>query len=225
MFKWKVAFLYSNERLIPIYKRDVLFKIADHFGLQTNRKTNISSIQELMIANKPAHLDVYQYMRDLFDKFGREKDKQEISSKTKTRNGKRQRKGTTKRNTQAQARTVTRSYIAEQKHNKIQEKLQQELISKYGNDNVILEENYVDVKVIQPSYLGFYEVKSASYASECVKEALGQVLLYTHNDSDKRPKKIYVVGQYPANEQDNLYIDFIKSQLDLEFDYLNVEIE
>jgi hypothetical protein len=121
LYKWKVAFLYSNERLIPIYKRDVLFKIANHFGLQTNRNTNISSIQELMIANKPAHLDVYQYMRDLFDKFGREKDKQEISSKTRTRNGKRQRKGTTKRNTQAQARTVTRSYIAEQKHNKIQE--------------------------------------------------------------------------------------------------------
>jgi len=27
LFKWKVAFLYSNERLIPIYKQNVLFNI------------------------------------------------------------------------------------------------------------------------------------------------------------------------------------------------------
>jgi len=224
-FKWKVAFLYSNERLIPIYKRDVLFKIANHFGLQTDRKTKISEIQEIMIANKPAHLNVYQYMHDLFDRFGREEDKEEVSGKTSTTRGRRKRRGTTKRNTEAQVRTVTRSYIAEQKHNKIQEKLQERLISEYGKQNVILEENYVDVKVIQPNYLGFYEVKSASYASECIKEALGQVLLYIHNDNDERRKKIYVVGQYSANEQDKLYIDFVKSQLNIEFDYLNVEIE
>ena len=54
LFKWKVAFLYSNERLIPIYKRDALFSIARHYGLKTNGKTKISEIQEVMIANKPS---------------------------------------------------------------------------------------------------------------------------------------------------------------------------
>ncbi|HEU0143564.1 MAG TPA: hypothetical protein VFQ47_02150, partial [Nitrososphaera sp.] len=34
LFKWKVASLYSNERLVPIFKRDVLNKIANAFRLK-----------------------------------------------------------------------------------------------------------------------------------------------------------------------------------------------
>lgn len=48
----------------------------------------------------------------------------------------------------------------------------------------------------------FYEVKSSSCASECIKETLGQILLYSLKDSDKRPKKHIVVGQYPTIEND-----------------------
>ena len=40
-----------------------------------------------------------------------------------------------------------------------------------------------------------------------------------------RKKKIYVVGQYPANEQDKGYIDYIKKTLNIEFEYLNIDIE
>jgi 5-methylcytosine-specific restriction endonuclease McrBC GTP-binding regulatory subunit McrB len=70
LFKWKVAFLYSNERLIPIYKRDVLFKIAQHFNLKTDESTTISEIQNVMMLNKPAHLNVYAFMWQLFSQFG-----------------------------------------------------------------------------------------------------------------------------------------------------------
>lgn len=225
LFKWKIAFLYSNERLIPIYKRDVLLKIANHFELNTNRQTRISEIQEIMISNKPSNKNVYDFMRELYDKFGREKDI--ITGKTQIRNVKNRtkRKGTTERNTQAHIRTINRSYIVEQKHNKIQEALRKKLADKYGEENIIMEENYVDVKLIQPNFISFYEVKSSSYASECIREALGQILLYSYNDQDKREKKIYVVGQYPANEQDYGYINYIKEKLSLEFEYLNVDIE
>ncbi len=228
LFKWKVAFLFSNERLIPIYKRTVLFKIANHFGLKTNRKTKVSEIQSILIANKPAHQNVYEYMYELYDRFGRGKEKDiitEAKMPKKKKQGKRKRKASQKRNTKSQSRTVTRSYIAEQKHNKIQERLQEHLSGIYGKDNVILEENNVDVKLIQSNYLGFYEVKAASYASECIEEALGQILLYTHFDEDQRKKKVYVVGQYPATEQDKTYIAFIKKNLNLEFDYLSISIE
>lgn len=229
LFKWKVAFLFSNERLIPIYKRAVLFKIAKHFGLKTNSTTKISEIQRILISQKPANQNVYDFMFELYDRFGREKDKDIFITKKnvvrKNQKGKRKRKGSSERNTSSQIRTVTRSYIAEQKHNKIQEKLQSQLEKIYGEENVILEENFVDVKLLQPNYLGFYEVKSASYASECIKEALGQILLYTHFDEDKRKKKIYVVGQYPATQQDKSYIEFIKKNLNLEFDYLDIDLE
>lgn len=226
LFKWKVAFLYSNERLIPIYKRDVLFKIASHFGVKTDRHTTISEIQNVMMLNKPAHLNVYAFMRQLYDQFGDSKEKNEIvGSTTRKRKRRSTRRAANGRNTTIQTRTVTRSYLAEQKHNKIQEALVILLSNKYGKDNVILEENYVDLKLIQPNYIGFYEVKSSSYASECIKEALGQILLYSLNDTDKRQKKHIVVGQYPATDNDKKYIDFLKQNLKLEFDYLNVEIE
>lgn len=224
LFKWKVAFLYSNERLIPIYKRDTLFKIARHFGLEINKKTQISEIQNLMMLSKPASLNAYQFMRQLFDKFGDAKEKKEISA-TKNQQAKRiTRKAATQRNTLSQMRTVTRSFVAEQKHNRIQEILKESLVKEYGEQNVILEENYVDLKLLQPDYISFYEVKSAPYASQCIKEALGQILLYSLNDTDKRPKKHYVVGQYPPTNNDKLYIDFLKKNLKLEFEYIHVEI-
>lgn len=226
LFKWKVAFLYSNERLIPIYKREVLLKIGNHYGLITNKKTKISEIQNIMMINKPANLDVYAFMWKLFEKFGREKEKKEVLDGEKTKPKPRKaRKATSKRNTTPQLRTVTRSYIAEQKHNKIQEKLRKLLEEKYGKSNVILEENFVDIKLVQPNYINFYEVKSSSYASECIKEALGQILLYSLNDTDKRLKNHIVVGQYPPTENDKKYIDFLKHNLKLDFDYINVEIE
>ncbi len=222
IFKWKVAYLYSNDRLIPIFKKEILLKIAKHFDLKNNQKAKVSEIQKLMISNKPANQDIHNYTHNLYDKFG---------GNTKNENSKevvkgQKRQGVKTRNIKTQVRTISSSsYIAEQKHNKIQETLRKQLINKYGEENVIFEENFVDVKLIQPNYLGFYEVKSSSYASQCIKEALGQILLYSYNDQDIRDKKIYVVGQYPATEQECGYINFIKEKLKLDFEYLNVDLE
>lgn len=229
LFKWKVAFLYSNERLIPIYKQDVMIKIGNAYGLNANKRTPISEIQEVMILNKPAYLNTYQYMRKLYDEFGKEeKDKELITSKEGKKapyKARRKRKGVKSRNTEIQTRTITRSFVVEQRHNKIQESLMHKLIEQYGESNVILEEDFVDVKLIQDDYLGFYEVKSSPYASQCVKEAIGQVMMYVHYDLDERPKKVYVVGQYPPTESDIEYIEYMKRNLKLEFDYINVPIK
>jgi hypothetical protein len=225
LFKWKVAFLYSNERLIPIFKRVVLFRIANHFGINTNRKTTIAEIQNVMMVNKPAYLNVYEFMRQLYNQFGEIDDKKEIIGTERKVRKRITRRATKGRNTNTQTRTVTRSYVAEQKHNKIQEALERLLIEQYGEKNVVLEENFVDIKLLQPEYISFYEVKSSSYASECIKEALGQILLYSLNDKDIRPKKHIVVGQYSATVKDNEYIAFLKKNLKVEFEYINVEIE
>jgi len=227
LFKWKVAFLYSNERLIPIFKRDVLFRIAEHFGLTTDRKTTISLIQNVMMLNKPVHLDVYSYMRQLYDRFGKSEDAEEVATAIeRIRKKIRSRKAASRINTSEHLRTTAaRSFIAQQKHGKIQKALYDLLCAEYGKENVFLEENFVDIKLIQKDYISFYEVKSASYASECIKEALGQILLYSFNDSDERPKKHIIVGQYPANENDIQYIEFLKHNLKLQFDYISVEIE
>lgn len=224
LFKWKVAFLYSNERLIPIFKNDVLIKIAEHFGLKTNRHTTISQIQKVMMQNKPVNLDVYSFMRQLYDQFGNTEEAVDVAVAVRHLRKKiRSRKAASKINTEEHIRTaVARSFIAQKKHSKIQQALYKLLCAQYGEENVFPEENFVDIKLIQKDYITFYEVKSSSYASECIKEALGQVLLYSFNDCDERPKKHIVVGQYPANDSDKKYIEFLKQNLKLEFDYINL---
>lgn len=225
LFKWKVAFLYSNERLIPIFKREVLLRIGNHFGLPATNKT-ISGIHNLMILNKPANLDVYKFMIHLYNQFGERKHKEEVNKQPNTSPNRRtKRRPATSRNIGSQRRKSPRSYVAEQKHNKIQVALEILLKNEYGKENVILEENYVDIKVVQPNHISLYEVKSSSYASQCIKEALGQILFYSSNDTDCRPKKHIIVGQYPATKNDENYIDFIKNNLSLDFEYINVEID
>jgi hypothetical protein len=228
-FKWKVAFLYSNERLIPIYEREILEKIAESFGLVSPKKASISNIQELMMQNKPANLSVNEYMQHLWDKFGQKDNKDESNERIKKRQ---ENKPKTRRATEIQIvknqvrNTASRSYFVEQRHKKLQLALKEKLIKEYGEDSVILfEENNVDVKLFQPNQIIFYEVKTAAYATNCIREALGQLLHYSFSDKDLREKKLLVVGQYPPNLGDREYIAFIKKTLNIDFDYENVEID
>ncbi|MBK8396304.1 MAG: hypothetical protein IPL26_13855 [Leptospiraceae bacterium] len=64
LFKWKVAFFcIQTKDSFQYIKRTVLDKIAKHYGLKTTSKTKISEIQTLMIANKLANLNVYEFIR------------------------------------------------------------------------------------------------------------------------------------------------------------------
>lgn len=219
--KWKIAYLYSNERLIPIFKKAVLHKIAEHYGLSVTRKTKTSEIQNLIIANKPSHLSIYQFADFLYEKFGRDNGKTTNTGKKR----KTTRKGTKTRNSSWQSRIGSKSYIAEQKHNKIQEVLQQQLEQKYGMDNVVLEENYVDIKVKLKNEIHFYEVKSSAFAADCIREGLGQIMSYMQKDDDDRTKILFIAGQYGPNQDEIDYLNFIKRKLKIDFDYVSVELK
>jgi hypothetical protein len=214
IFKWKVAFLYSNERLIPIFKRDVLLKIARAYGVQITRSFKYSEIQQAMISRKPAHISVYDYMMELWNKFGGKKKK--LNTKKTSR------RAVTKRNISPQMRHGASNYVATQKHNILQLVLWKKLIAKYGKRNVTMEENYVDIKVTQPLEIRLYEVKSSSHATDCMKEALGQILAYTHGYKDPRPKKLIVAGQYEPNANDLDFINYVKKTLNLSIEYESI---
>ena len=223
LFKWKVASLYSNERLVPIFKREVFNKIATDFGLKINRSTKVSEIQELLISKRPANQDVYTYMEALYDKYGYGDE-----GKPKKKEGRKrgERKAATYRNTDPQLRTVVRTYIADQKHNKLQNALYDNLVAEHGKDSVHREKNHVDILVELPTQVTFYEVKPYSDVVECIREALGQVLAYVFDNAkdDGRKIKIVVVGPFPPNEDEQKFIDYIKSLLGIEFDYEHVEL-
>ena len=57
--KWKIAFLYANEMLLPIYKRDMLEKAASKLGYSDSAKAKIYELQHFLMSQKGG--------KDLFD--------------------------------------------------------------------------------------------------------------------------------------------------------------
>ena len=212
LFKWKVAFLYSNNRLVPVFKREVLLRIANHFGMH-KRRPKISEIQALMIDNRPPALTVHEFMHDLFRRFGKKSEKSGSGQKK----GRRSADG---KNTDPQLRQVLGgAYVVLQRHSEIQLALQKRLVKEYGESCVSMEENFVDLKVTLPDRAILYEVKSDSNAGSCIRSALGQVLGYAFSIEKPEKKKIVVVGEYPANSREKALISYLKAALNIEFDY------
>jgi hypothetical protein len=217
IFKWKVACLYSNERIIPIFNRNWMRRIAEYFRLPKN--CPYSAIHREMISRKPHHLSVYEYSSELCERFGGTK-----KPKTQTKVKRTTREAATGKNTETQTRRGSATYVATQKHNILQEALKQKLVSKYGKENVFMEKNFVDIKVIQPDKIYLYEIKSSAYASKCIREALGQILSYAQVDSDSRPKQLIIAGQYKPNDDEVEFINFVKKNLNLNFSYESVDL-
>ena len=63
-FKWKIAFLYSNEKLIPIYKRQMLETLVSHWGGVEVQKMKTSELQQFLFAQKGEH-DLYTFYDEL----------------------------------------------------------------------------------------------------------------------------------------------------------------
>ena len=229
-FKWKVAFLYSNERLIPVFSRDVLAGIAGGLGLTGNlKKLPILVIQQAMMARKPFGMNIYQYAAYLLDLYPSARKKKAEEKQTSSGTGARTRRNTRKAATGKNTSSFTRKGIAPtiitQEHNRLQELLKARLVAEYGEDAVLLEHNYVDLKVVKPDGNALYEVKSAAYASDCVEQALGQVLRYAfhHGKGDEDAVELIVAGRFPPNASDAEYIAFVAGQLRVRFSYIAIE--
>ena len=59
-YKWKIAFLYSDEKLIPVYNRGMLISLASHLGMQRVNKAKTVEIQRFLM-NKKGSQDVYSF--------------------------------------------------------------------------------------------------------------------------------------------------------------------
>lgn len=59
--KWKIAYLYSNDKLIPIYSREMLVKFAASYGMEDAKSKKISELQAFLMKNKGEE-DVISFM-------------------------------------------------------------------------------------------------------------------------------------------------------------------
>lgn len=66
VIKWKIAFLYSNESLLPIYKRDMLEKVASKYGYTEPSKAKTYELQEFLMEQK-GEKDLFDFYEELLD--------------------------------------------------------------------------------------------------------------------------------------------------------------
>lgn len=85
---------------------------------------------------------------------------------------------------------------------------------------VEMETNYIDVKIENDKQVTLYEVKLGRPVN-CIRKGLGQLLSYLwyNFEDDTRKKKIVVVGPSAPNEEEKAFIDFIKKNLRVDFEY------
>ena len=70
----------------------------------------------------------------------------------------------------------------------------------------------------------FYEIKPYHLAEDCIRSALGQLLSYVFFDQDERKKHVIVVGPNPPDEDEQQFINFLKKNISISFDYKHFNI-
>lgn len=147
-----------------------------------------------------------------------------IHSKIKSQR-RRYRKGANAKATTAQQRKASRPYVANMVHNNIQQRFFEHLIELHGEDSVLMEENYVDVKLILEDRTIFYEIKPYALPEDCIRTGLGQLLSYVHFDKLATKSEIRIVGPSKADKDDLELIQFLKNTLDMPFEYESFDPE
>lgn len=123
----------------------------------------------------------------------------------------------------------TSGTIAEKKlnirlrHNDIQLKLYDKLVEEHGIESVGTEiqctNGSIDLVVKNGDNLWFYEIKTASSAKACIRQALGQILEYAYWPECKRPEKLIIVGPNAATTLEQSYIETLRCEFRLPIEY------
>jgi hypothetical protein len=67
--KWKIAFIYSDRRLLPIYSRRALIAITHGLGELFPEKTDVSILQEFILARKKPEESIKDFAWNLYGKY------------------------------------------------------------------------------------------------------------------------------------------------------------
>lgn len=106
------------------------------------------------------------------------------------------------------------------RHHFIQGELLEFLKARY-DDDIKAEENFIDIKRTDKNgkWVELYEVKPYNSPFACIREALGQLLDYAHLLDGSQTVRLIVVGPTQARARDQKYIQFIRDNLKIDFEY------
>ena len=112
-------------------------------------------------------------------------------------------------------------------HNELQQALFDQLVGEFGEGNVGTESatatGSVDVVVRQPDGdYSFFEIKTATTARGCVREAIGQLLEYAFWPGGPAVARLVVVGEPEQDEECWEYLRTLRDRFALPLEYLRV---
>ncbi len=113
----------------------------------------------------------------------------------------------------------------EKRHHEIRNRLFKRLVKEHGEKNVFMERDFVDIQVSDKNRLVLYEIKPYDSVSRCIREALGQVLMYAWRGTLHQTgrARVVVVGPKAPEKEERAFIEFVKRTLKIDFDYLPFE--
>lgn len=128
----------------------------------------------------------------------------------------------TKINTNKQYRTGSASYIANAAHNMLQKKVYEYLCERFRGAKVELEKDNIDITLNSGNVITIYEVKPYLSAKQCIREALGQLLLYSYRiRATDQQLQLVVVGPTEPSLEERKFLQYIKDSIRLPIKYMN----
>jgi hypothetical protein len=118
-------------------------------------------------------------------------------------------------------RRGTRSVEITPEHRKMQAQLLAELRNEFGEERVVLEEDFVDVTVRTETEKILFEIKTDLEPRTVIRNALGQVLEYAYHPLRKHelPVRLVIVGRVPLDSLDREYLKHLNAQHALPLEY------
>ncbi|SAL24686.1 hypothetical protein AWB71_01332 [Caballeronia peredens] len=105
------------------------------------------------------------------------------------------------------------------RHVQIQNLLYKTLRDRHGKKAMKYEDDFVDLKIDLPGHMTFIEIKTASTAKRCIREALGQVLEYSCYSNKQLADELLVVGEAAPNDEDKKYLIHLRKHFKLPLYY------
>ncbi len=117
-------------------------------------------------------------------------------------------------------RSATASVKVTLVHNRIQNRFVKYLMDTYPNDINIGERKRIDARRETPNEIIIYEIKPFESVYACIRDGIGQLLDYSHQQKSQKQKRIVIVGPNEPEQHDLEFITTLKSILQMPFGYI-----
>ncbi|MBO9676310.1 MAG: hypothetical protein J7577_22910 [Sphingobacteriaceae bacterium] len=117
-------------------------------------------------------------------------------------------------------RSAIASVTVNRIHNQIQNRFIQYLKKTYPDHDCSGEKKYIDAKRITPDEIIIYEIKPFATVYSCIREGIGQLFDYMHQEKSKKQKRLVIVGPNEPTSSDMKFLQEIRDMLKVPFSYI-----